>query len=84
MNMKFNKALYMLDMGKYDKGEELLKEAIQEIENPYELVQVKTCYAELLYEEDRQEEALSLVEELLCEDEYLSSEDRERLLEMRG
>ena len=58
MNQKFMKALMLLDRGKYDKGEESLKAAISESDNPVELIQMNACYAELLCELERFEESL--------------------------
>ena len=65
MNQKFNKALYLLDMGKYKAGEKNLRMAIKECENPFELAEIKSCYAQLLYETGRYEEAMKYVNDVL-------------------
>ena len=50
MNQKFNKALYLLDMGKYDRAIELLKTAFDEVNNIYEKLEIKACTMEVYYE----------------------------------
>ena len=57
MNIYFNKALYLLDKGKYEEGEKMLNKAIETCNERYEMIQIKACYAELLYEMDKIEEA---------------------------
>ena len=84
MNQSFDKALYLLDQGDYERGEEELKKAILDITDPYEIAGVKACYAELLYEENRYEEAMVYIEEVLnLEEEYLFSEEKDIVLELR-
>jgi len=61
----FDKAVRYLEMGNYEKSEELLKMAISECEkdmeqHEYELnpsIEIYCCYGELLYELNRTEEA---------------------------
>ncbi len=50
MNQKFNKALYLLDKGKYNDGLELLKAAFDEVDNTYEKLEIKSCTMEVYYE----------------------------------
>ena len=84
MNQKFNKALYLLDMGKYEEGEENLRMAIKECENPFELAQIKSCYAELLYEMERYEEAMGYVDDILeSTSEYDDNDARETAIELK-
>lgn len=84
MNQSFNKALYLLDQGDYERGEEELKKAIQSNTDPYEIAGIKACYAELLYEENRYKEAMVYIEKVLnLEEEYLFSEEKDIVLELR-
>lgn len=78
MNQAFNKALFLLDKGDYERAEEELKKAIQTVNDLYEVAGIKVCYAEFLYETERYEEAMKYVEEILnMDDEYLFSEERD-------
>lgn len=71
MNAKFNNALYLLDKGEYDKGELCLRDAMDECDNKMELIQMKSCYAELLMELERYSEALECADFILSNtDEY--------------
>lgn len=84
MNLSFQKALFLLDQGDYERGEELLQKAIQTVTDPYEVAGIKVCYAQLLYEEERYEEAMIYVEEVLnIEEKYLFSEEKDHALELR-
>ena len=84
MNQKFNKALYLLDMGKYEEGEENLRMAIEECENPFELAQIKSCYAELLCEMERYEEAMGYVDDVLeSTNEYDDNDARETAMDIK-
>lgn len=84
MNQSFNKALYLLDLGDYERGEVELKKAIQSNTDPYEIAGIKACYAQLLYEEKRYEESKIYIEEVLnIEDRYLFSEEKDMMLELR-
>lgn len=65
MNTKFMKALYQLDQGKYEEAESNIKSALSETTNMYELLEINSCYAELLYELERYEEAMSCVNYIL-------------------
>ncbi len=86
MNKNFNKALYFLDKGDYAKGEELLCLAISECDNTFELMQMKCCYAELLMELGRYNEARECAEYILSNtDEYSDNEqERETALDIIG
>lgn len=76
--------MYLLDKGDYKRGEEELKRAIQSVTDPYEIAGIKACYAELLYEEKRYKEAMVYIEEVLnVEDEYLFSEEKDIVMEIR-
>ena len=48
MNQKFYKALYLLDLGKYQEGEGLIRQAIEETQNLYEKCRwqpvIRSCY----------------------------------------
>lgn len=85
MNQLFNKALYLLDSGEYEKGEEELKKAIQtSADDLYELVEIKACYAELLYQTNRYDEAMVLIEEVLDSgDEYSFCEEKDMVKEIK-
>lgn len=50
MNMHFNKALYFLGRGDFEKGEKLIGQALNECTNKLEMIQIKSCYMEVLYE----------------------------------
>jgi tetratricopeptide (TPR) repeat protein len=72
MNQSFNKALYLLDRGEFEKGEKMINRAIEEsVDDLYDLVEIKTCYADLLYQMNRLDESLVLIDEVLATgDEY--------------
>ena len=78
MNAKFNNALYLLDKGEYDKGEQCLCDAIAECENTFELIQMKCCYAELLMELERYSEAMENVDYILSNTDEYSDNSQER------
>jgi hypothetical protein len=71
MNLKFMKALYLLDAGKYEKGEECLIQAMEECDSDTEIIMIKSCYAELLYMLERYDEAKVQVDFIIANaDEY--------------
>ncbi len=85
MNINFNKALYQLDMGKYEEAEISICKAIDECDNKYELLQIKCCYAELLYELDRYDEAMQCITYILDNtDEYDDGNERETAIELKS
>ena len=85
MNVNFNKALYQLDKGMYEEAEVNICKAIAECTNKYELLQMKCCYAELLYELDRYDEAMKCVIYILDNtDEYDKGFERETALEIKN
>ena len=57
MNLKFQKALFMLDNRQFEKSEILLKQALEETENDFERIQITACYAEFLEDMERFDEA---------------------------
>lgn len=65
MNTKFMKALHQLDTGKYEEAEENIKLAIEECDSEYERLEIKACYAELLCELERYDEAMRCVDYIL-------------------
>ncbi len=65
MNLKFMKALALLDRGRYDLAEVNIKSAISECNEIFEVIPMKACYAELLCESERYSEALSIAESIL-------------------
>lgn len=84
MNLKFNKALYLLDRGKYKEAEKNLCMAIDECNNPMELLEIKSCYAEFLHEMKRYEESMAYVNYILEHtDEYEDSFPRETAVEIK-
>lgn len=85
MNQSFNKALYLLDKGEYEKGEGMIKKAILEsVDDLYDLVEIKTCYADLLYNMNRLDESLLLIEEVLATgDEYSFCDEKEMAEELK-
>lgn len=84
MNVNFNKALYQLDKGMYEEAEVNICKAIDECTNEYELLQMKCCYAELLYELHRYDEAMECVTYILDNtDEYDEGFERETALELK-
>ena len=78
MNIKFRKALFMLDKGQFQKAEILLKQALEETENIYERIQIMSCYAEFLTEMERFDEAYEKAIYILENtDEYENGCERE-------
>lgn len=69
MNAKFMKALYQLDQGKYTEAEENIRKAIAETTSPYELSEIYSCYAEVLFDMERYDDAMN------CVDQILNNED---------
>lgn len=65
MNQKFNKALYLLDKGKYNDGLELLKAAFDEVDNTYEKLEIKSCTMEVYYELKEFEKAKECIKYIL-------------------
>lgn len=55
MNAKFNKALYLLDQGKYDEGLEYLETAFEQERNLYWKLEIKSCMMEVFYEMEEYE-----------------------------
>ena len=78
MNSKFNKALYLLDNGDYEKGELCLREAISECKEPFESIQIRCCFAELLMELERYGEARECAEYILSNTEEYGDNEQER------
>lgn len=67
-NIKFNKALRYLDLGKFDKGEEALKECIHLAERNSDyntLIQVYCCYGEFLNESGKKDKALVYLKKVI-------------------
>lgn len=84
MNVSFSKALYQLDKGEFEEAEKNICKAIEECTNKYELIQIKCCYAEMLCELERYEEALEYVIYILDNtDEYDEGIERETALEIK-
>ncbi|MGN0471148.1 MAG: hypothetical protein ACI4GV_09575 [Acutalibacteraceae bacterium] len=84
MNTKFIKALYQLDKGKYSEAEENIKQAISETDNLYELLEIYACYAELLNELKRYDEAMECVNFILNNNEdYKDSVATKTALEIK-
>lgn len=75
MNIKFNKALYLLDKGKYNEGLELLKTAFEEEKNLYERLEIKSCMMEVLYEMEEYEKVKQCIQYIL---EHTNEEDDSR------
>lgn len=85
MNLKFMKALHLLDKGEYEKGEENILKAIEECNNKYEMLQIKACYSELLCELERFDEAMVMVNYILENtDEDFESPERETALSVKN
>lgn len=83
MNQKFNKALYLLDKGEYDKAMELLKAAFDEVDNIYEKLEIKSCIMEAHYELEEFEKTKECIKFILNNtSEYDDSEPRETALEI--
>ena len=85
MNAKFNYALYLLDKSEYDKSELCLRDAINESDNEFEQIQIRCCYAELLMELERYNEALEIAEYIISHtDEYIDNpQERATALEIK-
>jgi len=85
MNVNFNKALYQLDNGKYEEAEKNICKAIDECNNKLELLQIKCCYAELLYDLDRYDDAMECVTYVLDNtDEFDEGFERQTALEIKN
>lgn len=78
MNRKFNKALYLLDQGKYDEGLELLETAFEQEDNLLWKLEIKCCMMEVLYEMEEYEKVRECIDFILQNtDEYDDSRPRE-------
>lgn len=85
MNVNFNKALYQLDKGMYEEAEKNIRKAIDECTNKLELLQIKCCYAELLYDLDRYNEAMECVTYVLDNtEEYDEGFERQTALDIKS
>lgn len=85
MNLKYKKALYLLDKERYEEAEDCLRMAIEECDNRYELAEINSCYALLLYEEERYEEAMKCVNYILENtSEYDDIPERETAIEIKN
>ena len=83
MNQKFNKALYLLDKGKYNEGLELLKVAFDEVDNKFEKLEIKSCTMEVYYELEEFEKVKECIKYILNNtSEYDDSAPRETALEI--
>lgn len=84
MNLKYNKALYLLDMGRYEEAEQNLRMAIEECKNPFELAQIYGCYALFLYDEKRFEETMECVDYILTNtSKYDDNDARDTAIEIK-
>lgn len=84
MNIKFNKALFYLDKGKYEEGLELLYKAFEEEDNIYEKLEIKSCMMEVLYEMEEYEKVKECMEYIFQHtSEYDDSRPREIAKEIR-
>lgn len=84
MNIKFNKALFYLDKGKYEEGLELLYKAFEEEDNIYEKLEIKSCIMEVLYEMEEYEKVKECMEYIFQHtSEYDDSRPREIAEEIR-
>lgn len=79
MNIKFNKALFMLDKGKYEEGLELLEKAFEEEENIYTRLEIKSCMMEVFYEIGEIEKASKCMDFIF---QHTSEEDDSRAREI--
>lgn len=77
MNIKFNKALFLLDQGRYNEGEECLLQAFKESRNKQEMIQIRSCYLELLYKQKRFDEAKECIDFIL-ENTAIDENSKER------
>lgn len=82
MNQKFNKALYLLDKGKYDKAIELLKTAFDEVDNIYEKLEIKACTMEVYYELEDIEKTKECIKFIIDSTSENDSNPREIALEI--
>ncbi|MDE7322250.1 MAG: hypothetical protein K2N73_05875 [Lachnospiraceae bacterium] len=83
MNQKFNKALYLLDKGRYDEGLGLLKAAFDEVDNIFEKLEIKACIMEVFYELEEFEKTKECIKYIIdntSEDD--ESDPRETALEI--
>ena len=77
MNLKFQKALFMLDNRQFEKSEILLKQALEETENDFERIQITACYAEFLEDMERFDETYEKAVYILENtDEYDNDSER--------
>lgn len=84
MNIKFNKALYLLDKGKREEGLKLLQTSFEEAVNSYEQLEIKTCMMEVLYELKEYEKVQECIEYILeCTSEAQHSRARKIAMEIR-
>lgn len=84
MNIKFNKALFILDKGKYEEGLKLLEKAFEEEENLYERLEIKSCMMEVLYEMKKYEEVRKCIKYILQNtSEYDDWRAREIAIELK-
>lgn len=83
MNQKFNKALYLLDKGKFDRAIELLITAFDETDNMYEKLEIKACTMEVYYELEQLEQVKECIKYIMDNtSEYDDSNPRETALEI--
>lgn len=83
MNQKFNKALYLLDKGKFDRAIELLITAFDETYNMYEKLEIKACTMEVYYELEQLEQVKECIKYIMDNtSEYDDSNPRETALEI--
>lgn len=83
MNQKFNKALYLLDKGKFDRAIELLITAFDETDNMYEKLEIKACTMEVYYELEKLEQVKECIKYIMDNtSEYDDSNPRETALEI--
>lgn len=84
MNIKFSKALFYLDKGKYEEGLELLYKAFEEEDNIYEKLEIKSCMMEVLYEMEEYEKVKECMKYIFQHtSEYDDSRPREIAKEIR-
>ena len=84
MNIKYIKALHQLDIGNHIDAEKNIKQAIEETTNLFELLEMYSCYAELLYKLKRYDDAMKCVDFILNNNEdFENSIATETALEIR-
>ena len=72
------RVLFMLDKGQFEKAEILLQESFEESKGDYEKIQITACYAELLFETERFDQAYEKAVYILENtDEYENDCERE-------